>query len=1514
MVLRVRGRVSYCQGFFRFIVLLVFILKHVSSIIMRNLKIFLFVLFFSYISLSAKQTLKFKLVDQYYPLYYKNKEGKMTGMIFYLLNKWAQDHHYEISVEAIDYLDQSKIEDDVVYLGLTYNSDLSEHLYFKNEIGKCVTALVYNSKENQKITNPSLSKEFRVGVVKNSIYKDILKLHGHIDNVFSFSDTQQLFSALRDNKIDLIYGSYKSLYFLWHIYFDPSFLKVFNSDYFYSFGIRVAISKKAVNELKSLDIDLLSYMKALSKSEYASFKELDYLFNLDVGIYNDYPPLSFINSKGQLSGILVDLWNDLSREYAFSLKFVGFPKESIKLSLDDKDISVWGGIIEDNNILTSKIYKVTDPICMLDFNFYLTNSRNSDKILNSQIVDFHLSGIRLDKNTDIVNNFADIINNSYGFIENSITTNYLLRLHGYNNILKFKDLSFNVQKPLILASNIRKLQLFSYMLDALTSNILFDTLLEIDKNWFTQNEIEDYQSSCYSHVNSSNFNIEEKIWLEHNKKLNLAVKNWYPVDYVNSGRYKGINEWLIKKIKRLTNVDFNIINVRERELKDLIKNGQIDILSSNLDSANLDYFFNIKSVSGIPLYIFSQKTNLFIPKSSDRIAVLNFLYSNKLETQIGAQLVQVESFKEALDLIYKREVDGILSDEYTATVNFEDLNVRDLEKIVNVSDLSFNLNIAVYNQDYILRRIIQKILFRTNVNNKLYFDDWVFNVHESSKDMKLKKSGILVLAIVFFVLTILMFFLFRLLKEIGFRKKMYSSVISEKKVIEDAIVAKTIFLASMSHDIRTPINGIIAATELLDNTDLLGVQKEYVQMINYSSTSLLSLIDEILYISKIDMNGIYIENNEINLEYEIEEVVKSFQSQSAKHNLDLIFYSKSDLNNYLIGDRSRLKKVLINLISNAFKFTKEGIIIINYEIICTREGDNGDRIFTIEFKVIDTGKGIKKGNIPVIFELFKQGDDFDAKEYEGTGLGLAISRKLVSLMGGPGITVESEVGKGTTFSFMLPFVLGNEINDKEKSKFKLIRNKKILTLFSSNKAVVLLNEISEILDYKDNVRNFYSYEDAYEECSKYPYYDFIFINVDNADLQKCLKFAERLEKLNLDAKIVFVFYYLKNEEIIDFKYEYIQKPFKRWDFYSDWIINGSLVDAPLIDDSGIFKLKDNICILIAEDNEINQKILKNILIVIGVREDSIDIVDDGFKAIDYLKTNRYDIAFVDIRMPKCDGFTVSEEIRRYEKQNNLNSCVLIAVTAHALREYKDRCLESGMNDYLAKPIHIKSIKYILKKYLYIDEVKNNNIIEYKNFDKLDDLDINRALQDLDISYDMYIDLCRGFVVMSDNIIRDLDEAFNLNNVVLIKELAHSIAGALGNMRSNLFDDFKQIENGTDSIEELRVLYSKARQNLIMLVKNIRDRILNVVDIDDYEKLEFQSNNDFLIIMQKLLNEIENRNPKEYKKILETLKKYHWDDDNIVLFDSLVECLRVYNFKESVNIIKRMMSHNRIGKL
>ncbi|BCR21847.1 transporter substrate-binding domain-containing protein [Borrelia sp. HM] len=1480
---------------------------------MRSLITFLFVLFLSHVNLFAKQTIKFKLVDQYYPLYYKNKEGKIVGMIFDLIGKWAQDHNCDISTECINYLDKNKIEDDVVYLGLTYNSNLNEYLYFKNEIGKCISSFIYDTKKGNKSFNTFLSDKLRVGVVKNTIYEDILKFHVHIDNVFSFTDTEKLLLALKNNEIDLVYGSYKSLSSIWYNSFHSSSMKVFKSEHFYSLGIRTAISKNAINHLKFLDIDLFSYMKSLSKKEYASFN----LFKLDIGIYNDYPPLSFVNDKGQFSGILIDLWDTLAREYGFSVKFIGFPKESIKRGIDDKDVSVWGGIIENDSILSSKNYKTTLPIYSLNFNLYLTNARNSNKVINSQIIDFNLNDIHLDKNTDIVNNFSYVVNNSYGFIENSITTRYLSKLHGYNNILRFQDLSLNRKKFLVLATNNKKLQIYSYMINALSKNILFDTFLQIDENWLDQEEVEDYRSNCHGHINSSSsFNIEEKIWLLSNKKLNLAVKDWYPIDFSDSGRYKGVNEWLIKKIRKLTNLDFNIINVSQsKKIEELIKLGNIDMLSVNLDESNSDYVFNIKAISGIPLHIFSNRARLYSSHSSDRLAILNFLYTKKLEDQLGKQLIQVDSFNEALDFLYRGKVNGIISDEYTATVNFEDLNIRDIKKIITMSDLKLDLNIAVYNQDYILRRIIQKILFCTNIDNKLYFDDWVFNIHENSKDILLKKSGIAALTVGMFIFTILIFFLFNLWNEIVFSKRMYSSAISKKKVIEDAIAAKTIFLASMSHDIRTPINGIIAAAELLENTDLLGVQKEYVQMINYSSISLLSLIDEILYISKIDMNGIYIENNEIDLEHEIEGIVKGFQSQSAKQKIDLIFYSKSDLENYLIGDKARLKKVLINLIGNAFKFTTDGLIVLNYELICSTQNDNGNKIITIEFKVTDTGKGIKKSDMQTIFELFKQGDDSDAKKYEGTGLGLAISRKLISLMGGPGITVDSEIGKGTTFSFMLPFTLGNKIKDKALNRLELVKNKKILSVVLSKRAVEIFESISEVFDYKDNINYFYSYDDAYKACYQYPYYDFIFVNVDDSRLEEGIIFADKVGNLNSNIKIVFVLHYLNSDKIGDLKYEYIQKPFKRWDFYSDWIVNGPIIDVPIISESMPFQLKNNVRILIAEDNEINQKILKNILIVIGIKEDFIDIVDDGFKAIELLKINRYDMAFIDIRMPNCDGFTVSKEVRKFEIQNNLRSCVLIAVTAHALREYKDRCLESGMNDYLAKPIHISSIKCILKKYFYI-EVENNQIVNNNKFDRLPDLpnlDVNAALRDLNISYDIYVELCSGFIGVIDNLLRDLDEAFNRNDIELVKSLSHSVAGALGNMRSGLFENFKQIEIGSGSIEELRVLYSNVRKDLVVLIENIKSSILCVLEDQAQEKLKFKNNDEFLSLMQKLLNGINNRNPKEYREILEILKKYSLDNNGIMLLDSLIKCLKLYKFEESSKIVKRMMSDNKIRK-
>lgn len=494
----------------------------------------------------------------------------------------------------------------------------------------------------------------------------------------------------------------------------------------------------------------------------------------------------------------------------------------------------------------------------------------------------------------------------------------------------------------------------------------------------------------------------------------------------------------------------------------------------------------------------------------------------------------------------------------------------------------------------------------------------------------------------------------------------------------------------------------MAATELLDTTILTDVQKDYVRMINYSSDSLLSLIDDILYLSQIDVNELYVDSQEIDLESEMEMVLKIFQSQCAKKNIDLFSYSKSIFKNYIKGDIVKIKQVLINLIGNAFKFTDDGVIVLNYEEVCRTRADDNRLLVTVEFKVIDTGKGIKRENLSKIFEIFKQEDDSSSRIHEGAGLGLSISRELIRLMGGLGIAVDSKVGEGTTFSFMLPFYLGDELKSKSLSinRFQSINsNNKVLNVLLSQKSIKIFEHCSTLLGESSNVDYVASFEDAYKAFKESSFYNFVFVNVNNDNIEESIRFANNIERLSSDVQIIFLFYYLDNKALKNLKYMYVKKPLMGLGISSilskkEFKIEADFEDLVPIDSD--FKVKGPINVLIAEDNQVNQKVLKDILVVIGINENLIDVVDDGLKALKSLKEKQYNISFIDIRMPRYDGFSVAKEIRKFEKAKNLKPCVLVAVTAHALQEYKDQCFESGMNDYISKPIHISSIKIILK--------------------------------------------------------------------------------------------------------------------------------------------------------------------------------------------------------------------------
>ncbi|ADQ29410.1 response regulator [Borreliella burgdorferi] len=1483
-----------------------------ANFLSTNFLILLLVCFVN-VNLFSKDIFKFKLVDQFFPFYYKNNKGEYEGLIFSILDKWAKDNNADIMVEYIDNLNESEIEDEAIYLGLTYNTKLNDFFYFKSELARSISILFFkNSNKKYKNTHSTFLSNFNIGVIKNTIYEDILRLK-NVNTIFLADNSQELVLALKNDKVDYIYGDCKTLHYIANNFLSED-LVIFTGDVFYSIKNRVAISRNAPEIVKNLNLDLFSYLMKMPEELVFSFLDSNAKGSfVDVGLYNDYPPLSFINSQGKLSGILVDLWNLLSRQHIFKPIFKGFSKEDIKKSLDGKSVGIFGGIISNDSVLENVNYVVSKPIYPLNFKFYSKDLSNDAGPINSQFIDFNFNNIQLNKNKDIVNNFIDIVNNSYGFIENSITTKYLLKLNGYNGRLKSYDSIFNKNRFLVLAIDNRIYKVIKYILNSIFDDISFESLLQIDKNWLDKEEINSSRINSYKIMNKVKFNIEEKIWLLKNNKLNLAVKNWYPIDYVEANNYKGINQFLLDKIRMFSGLRFNIIKVHSSlDLEKLIKSGKIDMLNTNATDSNLDNVFNIKLNSRIPLYIFSNKKRVLPSRSLEKFAILDFLYSKNLASNIKSKLILVSSFNEALLLLYKGKVDGIISDEYTAAAVFEELNIDDVEKIPTFRDLAFDLSLAIYNQDYILKEIIQKVVMRSNVDSQMYLNDWKFDIYYKSRSIRFKNFKFLVITFIIFYFTFLGFviiFMFRLSFE---QKRRYSFVMNEKKIAEAANAAKTIFIANVSHDIRTPINGIMAATELLDTTILTDVQKDYVRMINYSSDSLLSLIDDILYLSKIDVNELYVESQEIDLESEMEMVLKAFQSQCAKKNIDLFSYSKSIFNNYIKGDIVKIKQVLINLIGNAFKFTDDGVIVLNYEEVCRTRTDGNRVLVTVEFKVIDTGKGIEKENFSKIFEIFKQEDDSSSRVHEGAGLGLSISRELIRLMGGLGIAVDSKVGEGTTFSFMLPFLLGSELKSKKLSinRFQSVNgDNKVLNVLLSQKSIKIFEHCSILLGCSSNVRYVASFEDAYKVFKKYPSYNFVYINVNNDNIQEGIRLANNIERLNSDVQIIFLFYYLDNKALKNLKYGYVKKPLMGLGICSILYkkeFNPEMDFEDLVPIDSALRIKEPINVLIAEDNQVNQKVLKDILVVIGINENFIDVVDDGVKALKSLKDKKYAISFIDIRMPRYDGFSVAKEIRKFEKAKNLKPCVLVAVTAHALQEYKDKCLASGMNDYISKPIHISSIKTILKKYLQfeVDDIGENE--DLNQLVKFPNLDVNRALKELNLSYVSYSELCRGLVdFISINII-DLEKAFDEEDLSLIKDISHSISGALSNMRSELYKDFQKIETSKDSISELKKMYSFVKDDLFQLISDIKENILFESEIVSENKLYFKNNDQFLNLLNKLLIGIKTRRPREYKEILESIDKYVLDDNIQVLFSDLRRNLRLYRFAESSKILEEII--------
>lgn len=522
-------------------------------------------------------------------------------------------------------------------------------------------------------------------------------------------------------------------------------------------------------------------------------------------------------------------------------------------------------------------------------------------------------------------------------------------------------------------------------------------------------------------------------------------------------------------------------------------------------------------------------------------------------------------------------------------------------------------------------------------------------------------------------------------RNITLQTKLMNDLVLAKQQADEANRAKSDFLSSMSHEIRTPLNAIVGMADLLKDTSLNDEQKKYIDILHNATDGLLSIVNDILDISKIESGKIELESMVFNLEklaYDISEIISI---KASSKNIEVICRIKPDVPVNLVGDPTKLRQIIINLMGNSVKFVEKGWILLEI----SKKEEKEDSVI-LNISVSDTGIGIPSDKLDKIFDKFSQAEISTTRKYGGTGLGLAISKMLVEIMGGR-ISVSSEVGKGTKFDLEIPFKKTKTVAaEKKYYDLTALKGLNIMVVDDNDINRIIFKEILSPLG--PNIETFSSSALAFDNL-KFKKYDILILdyNMPEMDGYELVKKIMISSDIKLKPKIL-----MTTSDLLKFKKNEL-KELNVDNFLAKPIKKGVLIDTLLymigerkeeekkteseknFSKSDLPKLK----ILIVDDSEDNRMLMSS---YVKGSQIVCDMAENGEDAIDMVKRNDYDIIFMDMQMPIMDGMTAVKNIREWEKNYNIKKNKIVALTANVLKEQIDSALKNGFDDYLTKPI------------------------------------------------------------------------------------------------------------------------------------------------------------------------------------------------------------------------------------